>query len=173
MAELTKLSALGLLAHGDFSATLAHVCPSSCGAVAHLPHRRIFFLSDPALVAEAALNSAAALRDRQDADGSNPKKDFFEWSNRPTSEPTKSERSGHPRQHSHSTASGGASAAWRLPNKCLTSTRSASSAALGHQDGRQLVRVGVAHQRRRSSPVVGRSGPCPTPELHVIRGSLS
>ena len=72
MAELTKLSALGLLAHGDFSATLAHVCPSSCGAVAHLPHRRIFFLSDPALVAEAALNSAAALRDRQDADASGP-----------------------------------------------------------------------------------------------------
>ena len=67
---LLRLSALSLLAHGDFSTSLASLPPHAPLAVARLPHRQIFFLSDPALVAEAALTRAPALRDRQDVTAS-------------------------------------------------------------------------------------------------------
>ena len=63
-APLARLSAFTLLAHGDFSTSLATVREPL--AVAELPHRKIFFLTDPALVAEATLSRA--LRDRQDAE---------------------------------------------------------------------------------------------------------
>ena len=68
-SHIARLSAFTLLAHGDFSASLANVCDAPL-AVAALPHRRIFFLTDPALVSEATLSRASALRDRQDPEAS-------------------------------------------------------------------------------------------------------
>jgi hypothetical protein len=65
---VARLSAFTLLAHGDFSTSLSHVGEPL--AVATLPHRKLFFLRDPELVAEATLAKPAALRDRQDVDAS-------------------------------------------------------------------------------------------------------
>ena len=63
---LPRLSAFTLLAHGDFSSTIGTLRDAPL-AVAELPHRKIYFVTDPALVSTATLGSAATLRDRQDA----------------------------------------------------------------------------------------------------------